>query len=239
MAPSGTLQFQQVPIADVLQERPFLTLATEPLATEEATVASLALRITAIENLLSNKVFEVNQSIRDLSKTIEGRFAILAATTADMGDRMLQRVDALEATSHDLSERLTDLDVLMKASCAKTERPQGSGVVQPKVTEHFGISTPVEAPPVPPGLQGSSPSADDEVRECSIEPSAIADAPAPAFPACVAAQKASESRLSDAKGKVETIQSVSRNTRGVRSNIVDGPSFSPTPQWQSGRWGSN
>ena len=70
-APGGVLPFQQMPIADVLRERPFLTLATEPLANEEVTLASLAKKITDVEAMLSTKVFKMNQSVRDLSRNIE------------------------------------------------------------------------------------------------------------------------------------------------------------------------
>ena len=82
-APSGGLQFQQVPIAEALKERPFLTMATEPLPAEEVTISSLARRIEAIENAISSKIFEVNQSIRDLAKSMEGRFRALDAITTD------------------------------------------------------------------------------------------------------------------------------------------------------------
>ena len=50
-------------------------------------------------------------------------------------------------------KRLTDLDVQMSASLVAGKL---------KVTQHFGISTPVEAPP---GLQGKSAATEDEVRD--------------------------------------------------------------------------
>ena len=124
---------------------------TEPVTqeTEADTITNLTKRVTDLENMLSAKTFKLTQNMNDFANDsarnfneVKDKMIALDKGMADTGVGLIQKFSELESRCFDLSERMVDLDILIKS------------INSPKPSV-FRMETPTSAtlpPPVPPGM---------------------------------------------------------------------------------------
>ena len=143
-APPRTLRSQS------REKPPAPVTPTEPVAQEQEadTLTNLTKRVTELEKMLSAKTFNLTLNMNDLANDnarsfndVKDKISALDKGMVDTGVGLIQRFSEVESLVFDLSERMVDLNLVIKS------------LNSPKPLS-FRMETPTSStqPPAPPGM---------------------------------------------------------------------------------------